>query len=381
MPTVDEIEQDALDRKNAVFAAHPSMGNLAVASAMDKADLGNRVGFGSGQYRQPATEDTLRAGRDPAALIDSAILSRRDALNKGIAEGYDPDAPALALSPERRNQMLKESLLIGHEAEQQAQSTALLQARNYQQRKDTETATDVHNFFSGMPEIDKLTPGSPEQRDAFLNHLASHPHAATTSTVRDFAKTYATTHDTAASLLTPPEGFAVDHVVTDTAGKSHAVFKPISDTSTYETKGALLVDNPNARPRQNAKGAWYDSGEKNPDAAKNAMAQELFKAYAITPTQLLNPVAIKAGDKDSSGVFQYKNDGNTFEVNVGGDKGKIKIPKTQYEQFKAGLTGGAAKTGATPAATLAPDDIKAQYKSGKLTKDQATELLKGHGFE
>jgi hypothetical protein len=339
-------EEEALQRANAAGAgtALPGVGasgststtdqtNLNVADAMSRADLGNRYGFGSQQYALgvDAPTEVLRARRDPSELIDNAITQRRQLL----AQGVDPDRPAIYASPKRRQEMLHEELALSEIQHRDASTLAVGKAEAYRQQKDIETSNALHNFFTGMPAIDKLPEGSPERAQAFYNHVANNPLVATSPIGRDFIKTYAQTHDVASGLkqtaTQDKEYLDLQHQAAE-YGRSRGVGEQY-DPQTGMPSVDLTRQYADSIGAPNPKAAG--AAKATQGAADKALEHGLITKYGITPDQFINSASVKAG-KIEGGKFtnQYPNaeKGDTIQIDTG--QGMVNMPRADYNYFK-----------------------------------------------
>lgn len=367
--------------------------NLATAGAMDRADLGNRFGFGSPEYAQNS-ESPVTPAQDSGIDI-GAVHERRNQ----ILQGIDPDAPARYVSDvapkgggiSRKAQLQHELGVLTGIAHQHALETAQGAHEDFVKQKTIDTGNQVAGFFTDLG-ASKTKLGTPEHTQEVNGLAAKYPLALGTAGVRDALKTHLAQHIAASNFVTP-EGTQLARVVQTSDGKSQAVFTPIPAITAYESKEALLKENPDAKPKQNAKGGWYDTGDKTSTDVTKTLQSEAKNTYGVQLSQIQKPLSVRSGNLDEKGNFVPANGGNAFQVDVldkgkAGSKKTITIPREDYVRFggtmseadKSLITKQSATTATTAPAT--PEDIRAQYKSGKLTKDQATALLKkGHGFE
>lgn len=413
MPTtIDDLEEarkrnlaredagiSAVNAVNRMRSALPGIGgsgstpttdqtNLNIASSMERADLGSRFGFASPEYVQNTETPAIAPVQDNGGIDIAAVNERRNQ----ILGGVDPDAPARYISDRpgrggisRRDQLQHELGTLTAIAHQHALESAQGAHEDFVTQRHIDTANQVAGFFTDLG-ASKTQLGTPEHTQEVAGLAAKYPLALGTAGVRDTLKTHMASH-VAASNFVAPEGTELARVVQSSDGKSHAIFTPIPEVTTYPSKDKLLAENPNARPKQNAKGGWYDSGDKAATDADKALETEAKKTYDIPLSQIRKPLAVRSGNLDEDGKFTPAVGGTHFQVDVL-DKGKagsvksVTIPRDDFARYGGGMSeadktiipkGGGAAT---------PDEIRAQYKVGKLTKEQATELLrKGHGFE
>lgn len=195
--------------------------NLRTAAAMERGDRGNRFGFGSQEYLQNTDNPAvLRASRDTGSLVDQALEGRRAML----AQGIDPDRPAIAPDRKRRTEMLHESVALSHAAHQSFEDRQNLNAVN-------ETGA-LHNELANPPKGIRI--GTPEYGNWVYGLATKYPNGAMTGAGMRSLERVAGLHDRAAAItgqpavdLTIPEGFQVDHYTEDTKGNRRTVLKPV----------------------------------------------------------------------------------------------------------------------------------------------------------
>lgn len=227
---------DSVNAVNRMRGALPGVGapgstpttdleNLNVAAAMDKADLGNRFGFASPEYRQ-GTETPEIAPTQPSGIDIVAVNERRNQ----ILQGIDPDRPAIFVTPKRQAELNRELAVLTGVAREHAFTTAKQSHQDFLHQKDIDTANQVSEFFKRAKES-KTPLGSPEHTQEVLGWASDLPLALGAKEVRDVLKTHLAQHVAASNFAKPPEGYVVDHIVTGNDGKSHAVFKPADKES------------------------------------------------------------------------------------------------------------------------------------------------------
>ncbi len=180
----------------ALAPAQISQTDASMAHAMDRADLGNRFGFGSQQYLQgtenpaPATPQFATSTND---IINSAIENRMAA----IARGTDPDHPALYVSPQRSVELQKEFHALGETRNRNALVDASLADKRLQTQLHTASANDFTNYANGVSNIisSGLKPGTPEFQQAFLQNYLKFRDGATTKSGKELTQLFAQKHD------------------------------------------------------------------------------------------------------------------------------------------------------------------------------------------
>ncbi len=173
-----------------------SQTDLNIAHAMDRADLGNRFGFGSQQYLQgtenpaPATPQFATSTND---IINSAIENRMAA----IASGTDPDHPALYVNPHRSQELQQEFHALGETRRRNALMEAGLADKRLEHQLDTNAANDFANYANGVSSIisSGLKPGDKDFQQAFLQNYLKFRDGASTKSGQELTKLFAEKHD------------------------------------------------------------------------------------------------------------------------------------------------------------------------------------------
>jgi hypothetical protein len=360
-------EQESLDLVNAVGrnAASPGVGapgstaatdagNVGVASAMDKADLGNRYGFGSLQYKlgADAPTDVLRARRDPQELIDSAIQLHRERLDQ-INAGVDPDANALALSPKLRAARLHQELAVGEQLQRDAQIKAAADLHLYRQQKDVLAATQVSGMVNALSKV-QSDPGTPEHEKDLITIAGQFPEALHTQEGREIFHTQTTIHDSTAKMRQA-----------DTSTENKEYLDMAHQVGEYgKTRGVSPVFDPESGmpsmdlTRQYADGLGHQatSAKGRPEKTTDEKAGDLLEhgllsKYGITPEQFANPVSVKAGKLDGKKNFtnQYTGAEKGDKIQIDTGQGEVTMSRKDFDQFQR--LHGAAGDSATPAST------------------------------
>lgn len=321
--------------------------NLATAGAMDRADLGNRFGFGSPEYAQNS-ESPVTPAQDSGIDI-GAVHERRNQ----ILQGIDPDAPARYVSDvapkgggiSRKAQLQHELGVLTGIAHQHALETAQGAHEDFVKQKTIDTANQVAGFFTDLG-ASKTQIGTPEHTQEMFERAAKYPLALGTAGVRDALKTHLAQH-IAASAFTPQ----VDPATGLAWNGSRWVTPPIVAGQTEASKSDPTV--------------------KKFGATGNEIAVAIAKNGVESVTKGGKEIGVKVALPDGR-VVAGKREELMPIVNQGIKKGA----------FKDAFAPEKAAAATTAPAVATPEDIRAQYKAGKLTKDQATAMLKkGHGFE
>jgi hypothetical protein len=262
----------SVNATNRIFSRTPGVGapgstpetdqtNLNLAAAMDRGDAFNRGVQPAATQPQP----------DQGGGIDIAAVNAR---RNQILQGIDPDKPAIYPSDiaprgggsSRRAELYHELGTLTNIVHENSLTTAAQAHQDLIKQRTIDVANGSTNIFNGLQKI--LPNGTPESEQAVQSLIGQNRLAFDASpAVREEVLRHTKAHDAAASAqagsqpFTPPDGMQLSHVVQDSAGKSHAVFVPTPDTSTYSSKEDLIAKNPDAKPKQNSKGGWYDSGE------------------------------------------------------------------------------------------------------------------------
>jgi hypothetical protein len=320
----NNAEDEALRRKNAVFAAHPTPGvgqpgstpatdaaNLSIAESMRRADLGSRFGFGSPQHLLgvDAPSEVLRAQRDPSELIDSAIQARRELLSQGV----DPDAPARFITPKRRAELLHEELALTQIQHEEALTRSVGKAQAYKMTKDIEVSNDLDGLIRDLRGV-KSKIGTPEHAteitDIGLNHIAA---IQGTKLGSDLFKTHTAVHDRAAETA---------QAIADYRAATGLEPGSVETTAT----GGVNI---RGKPKSAAKSKTVET------KASDILEHGLLNKYGMTPDQFANPVSAKAG-RIEGGKFtnQYTGaeKGDTMQIDTG--QGKVNMPREDYNYFK-----------------------------------------------
>lgn len=305
--------------------------DTGISDAMDRADLGGRFGFGSPQYRQ-GTENPAAPQQDNGGIDIAAVNARRNQILSGI----DPDAPAININSKRQAELNRELGVLTHVAQEHAFTSAKQAHEGFLNQKHIDTANQVSGFFNDLS-ASKTTLGTSEHSQEVTGLAAKYPLALGTVGVRDALKTHLAQH-VAASNFVAPEGYVVDHVVTDSTGKGHAVFKPAS---------------------------------KNDKSKDN----ELLNLYGLHPENLTNAQSVRSIGEAKVGAVGA-NQGKFVEVQtvVKGKPTTAVLPKADYLRF-----GG----------KLAPSDMPGVQNDSTATTGAGnappatTEVIKknGHSYE
>lgn len=192
---LDNTEESAMDRVNEVFEtrAHEDSflpesekedTNLSIANAMERADIGNRFGFGSDEHRAaggestglsgiPDSEKQTSAGKTSTSYFSKEIADRRSEIStemervtaslEQLSRRNDPGSRG------QRKEMMKS--LHGLEKEnsqllREQQRTSIYEAKQADERVAREAHTRAANgyrkFSLGLSEINSTTPKGPQ---------------------------------------------------------------------------------------------------------------------------------------------------------------------------------------------------------------------------
>lgn len=333
-------DQDTLDQANLTRSYVPSVGvgaagstpqtdqtNLNVARAMEAGDNFDRG------FQPQQTVSALRASRDVPDMIGNAVESRRQALAQGLANGVNPDAPAITVNPKTRQAMLQELHGLSQIAYQNSVTKAHQTAQTFKQQKDTESANDYVGFIHDLNGIDSPI-GSPEHAAAASQVFENHPVALQTTAGREAAMLHARVHDTAASLGT-----------------------------LYGTKEAAWAENPDATLEQSPRGGWRVLKTKvtSPDAAPYGEGVKGAAKAGFTPDEFLN-AKVEAGNQGPDKKFVNANDGDMIRVTVDGKEPAV-MAVGKFNGIKRGLT---TKTSQQQAPQPQVPVLTYDHASGKL---------------
>lgn len=326
---------------NTTAAALPSptpAANLAIAGAMDRADTASAL---VGGFRAPV-QPTV----DPQDLIDTAIAKRQQLL----AQGIDPDKPAIYPNDRRRQEMLHEQLGLSEIQHRSVLEKAAMSGQLHKNANDIDSANQYIGFSSALRGI-QAPLGTPEHADAVLDKVKQYPLAVHTAAGRALLNIHTTIHDAAAGLIPP---------------------------SQYATTDQAWNENPGATLRRDPKtGGWVVTGLKAPldqVASEDKELDKDAKTFGVGLAQIRNPVRVEVGNVDENGKFV----GDVKGTNVRLDTGKVKDGKTehvmmskaQYLKFGGGLSPESMSD--SRASTAAPTTTALQFD------DEAQARAAGH---
>jgi hypothetical protein len=194
------LQDSAIAKVNAASRVVAANGggapDMAIASAMDNADLSTRIV--QGPWAQP--------GAAPPNGIDIAAV--HDRRNK-ILQGIDPDAPALFVDDKRRRELHQELGILTGVAHEHALEAAAQAHQDFIKQRDINVANQSKNIFDGLKDINP--DGSPKSEAAVRDLIANNRTAFDVSpAVKEEVKRHAKIHDKAAAALETPDSPVVD---------------------------------------------------------------------------------------------------------------------------------------------------------------------------
>lgn len=342
------VVDTSLARKNLIFARHPSPGvgelgstpetdatALSTAAAMERGDRGQRFGFGSPEYQQNIDTPVAAVTRmDEIGQRRQAIDGERKKIMAGLGMISPQEAGLAAVvmpstdrqGKERRKEMLLNLHALNQESDQLLREhhyTAIEDAKTAHENLARETHIEASKDFGGLAndllQIRK-NPNLTEGTPDFHN------------AVIEAAKNHPLGSKTQAGTLLL-RGIADDH---DKAADLH--LRASIPPATVESRYAHLLGNIQAH-------------------------QEVSKTEEAT-----NIASKKAN-------VPY-----TKTAQLHADQTELNTLVRRYPSLAATTSQAVAPT--QPAVTTdTPEGIRAQYRAGTLTKEQAAQKLKAHGFE
>lgn len=301
MPLLDDPLLKRVKAGNPLPINDPA--NAGIAAEMDRADLGNRFGFGSLQYQ---TGSAIVPQRSPEDLTNLAIQRRRDILANAAERGFDPDAPALALEPGRKLALMAEQRNLAEIQHQDALTRATDIHASYQKNRDIESANSHTDFLKGLPAINKLPIEA--RKEAFAQHVLNNEGIMDTREGRDFVRTHATSID---------DAYARSQKIGAARDKNYAQsWQQAHKEGTIEAR-KLGVDL-----------QFNDQGFPSIEATKKYAFDTKIEANGLTPADILDSSkwgTKKEGKKGSEQTLRYfKKDDGEF----------VTIPEAQLGEYQ-----------------------------------------------
>lgn len=328
--------------------------NLATAAGMDRADLGNRFGFGSPQYQQgtetPATPTLADTHADDIATRRSALDDQRKQImtRLGVIQP-EPGTAVVLAGPKERQQLLQNWHMVETESQnllKEEHDNAIDSARTAHENFTRQTHINSANDFSAMSndllqlQNDPNTqPGTPEFHARALEIAKNHPAGFMTQAGQTLFRGVSDMHDKAASLE--------DRSYWQRFGQS---FKEASQVG--RKRGVDVQYDDQGFPSIDLTSKVGGEGAVSPDEAD----KELYNSYGIRQTNLLNPQSVRiVGQPKSSDPGDTS--GNFVEVKTfaKGEPVTKYMPKADYLKF-GGKLAPDATAASTPSGT---PDLKA----------------------
>lgn len=298
--------------------------DVAVANAMDNADLSNRIVQG------PWSPQPINEAPPPNGIDIAAVNQRRNQ----ILQGIDPDAPAIFVGDKRKRELQQELGALTTVAHEHALETAAQAHQDLVKQRDIDVANQSARIFAGLKDI--KPDGKPESEAAVHDLVTNNRTAFDVSpAVREEIKRHALIHDRAAKAAA------------DKVAASEAPITPIVDSATGL--------------------AWNGSRWVTPPIVAGAdgqpTTQKVPSPIVTTHSKLLGDRA-SAGAELASATDEFNSAAGhdaKRDAKVKVDAASLKINKidahlgTIYDQFPSLSPKAATVTAATAAAPSAPE--------------------------